>query len=263
MTLGFSDAELAAIADAFPVGPATNLLLSRAGYPRGNIPSMIGVSAAMFWRMVSQELEAGAQENGRERILAVAAETYPAHPVLGGRRIRSVLVVGAAPDGLQPLRLDRELAEAIRAVEGRGITVAYRPAADVTDLGVLGTDPPDLLHLACHGNGEALLFEGPNGARRVAIGDLLAILRTYPRFRGVYLASCEGAGLADRFGAVADQVVAFEGELPDRCALAFTAQLYRALVSAPDLRGAADRAMAMMVAARQPCRALADRIIVR
>jgi hypothetical protein len=270
MSGGLSAEELAAIAEAFPVGPAAEFLLSRAGFPRQYVPSMIGVSPAVFWRQANQELEAGVLENGRDRILSAAAQQYPGHPVLGVRRtrnIRSVLLVGAAPDGLPPMRPDRDLAEAIRAVEHRGISIAYRPAADITDLEVMATDPPDLLHLACHGDGEFLLFEGTDGPRPVAIEDLIAVLASHAgtagrRLRGLYLATCEGAGQAERFAAVAEQVVAFAGEVPDSCAPAFAAHLYRALVSAPDLRSAAGTALTTLVATRQSCRSLASRLIV-
>ena len=268
MSLALSEQELAAITEAYPVGPAAAVLLSRAGFPRGHVPSMIGLSPAVFWRLVNQELETGVLPDGRNRILAVAAEQYPAHPVLGGRRIRSVLLVGAAPDGLPPMRPDRDLAEAIRAVRHSGITVDYRPAADVTDLDVLATEPPDLLHLACHGDGEFLIFEGPAGPLPVTVDDLVAMLAGYARAagrrpRGIYLASCHGAAQAERFAAVADQVVAFGGEVADGCAPAFAGHLYRALVSAADLRSAAGVAITTLVAARPSCRSLAGRIILR
>lgn len=266
MSLALSERELAAITDAYPVGPAAAVLLSRAGFPRGHVPSMIGLSPAVFWRLVNQELEAGVLPDGRGRILAVAAEQYPAHPVLGGRRIRSVLLVGAAPDGLAPIRVDRDLAEAIRAVRASGISVAYRPAAEVTDLDILATDPPDLLHLACHGDPDFLIFEGPGGPVPVAVDDLTGMLAGYARAagrrpRGLYLASCHGAAQAERFGAVADQVVAFDGEVPDGCAPAFASHLYRALAFAADLHSAAAVAIGTMVAVRPSCRSLADRMI--
>ncbi|MEU4555463.1 effector-associated domain EAD1-containing protein [Micromonospora violae] len=266
MNEAFSELELAALAEAYPLGPPATVLLERAGFPRAHVPSMIGVSAAVFWRLVNAEIAAGVLENGSERILKIAEAQYPASPIFGSTGIRRVMLVGAVPDGLPAMRPDRDLAEAVRAVERAGISVTYRLAADVTDLDVLGVERPHLLHLACHGDGEFLIFEGPSGPRPVAIDDLLGLLDGYARtsrhrLRGIYLASCDGAAQAQRFLSVADRVVAFAGELADGCAPAFTAHLYRALITAKDLHEAAGLALDRMTSVQPSCRWLANRLI--
>jgi hypothetical protein len=156
-----------------------------------------------------------------------------------------VLVVGASPTGQERIRPDREARAVVAAAEAGHLQVELAPAALATDLQRILAFRPDILHLACHGDGEHLIFEDLHGEEHLVPAEqVAATLRLYRdvagvRLGGVVLGSCRGADIAACFAEVVDRVVAHRGSLDDACAVAFAGFLYRALRDHPDLGAAA------------------------
>ncbi|MFV2197455.1 CHAT domain-containing protein [Nocardiopsis sp. LOL_012] len=108
-----------------------------------------------------------------------------------------------------------------------GAEVETVQAAGPTDVWRVLDVRPDVLHLACHGEGDRLLFEDLHGeAQYVPAADLAGTLGHYRDalgvgLRGVVLSSCDGEHLAPHFTAAAGAVVAHRGRLDAPCAVAF------------------------------------------
>ena len=266
----FTDAEVIALAQAFPPGPAASGLLAEAGVPSQHIPTALGgLTSNDFWRLVSEAIKAGLIENGRRHILEAAARRFPANPAFQGKeRTRRVLFIGSSPDWMDVLRADRELREIVRRSDPARIEVHYRPAADVSDLQMILTVRPDILHLACHGGEGRIYFEDAAGRRQPLSGaDLAETLRLYAEeagatLRGVVLAACHSAAVAELLLPYASTVIAHAGDFYDDCAIAFSGELYRVLPTAGSL-GAAARIAARHVASSRPlCGDLPQTLVV-
>ncbi len=256
-----TEAELTALARAFPPGPAARAVLSSAGFPGEHLPSAFGVTSTEFWAQVAAAVEDGVLADGRRELLAAAARRFPANPVFladrafpadpvlpaAGAGVRApesapvaVLFVGASPVGARRLRTDREAKAVLRAAGGEGRRVEICPAAEVTDLRRLLDLRPDILHLACHGDGENLVFEDGFGeqatvpAAEVARTLLLYRERAGVRLRALLLGSCHSERAAALFRGAADTVIAHTGPLDDQCAIAFAEWFYRELGRTPD-----------------------------
>jgi hypothetical protein len=267
----FTAAEITALAEVFPpVRPARSLLRA-SDFPMTEMPAAPD-TAIDFWTQVSESLANGVRPGGRQLILAAAARRYPGQDMFrvmagssatddssaaapsspggSGRaraadRVTRVLVIGASPEGAERIRPDRD-ARAIEQARVAGrLDVTYCPAAVATDLQRVLDVRPDVLHLACHGAGQYLVFEDHLGQQhRVLAREVAATLGLYREIGGVHLrglviASCDGESIAGQFAAVADLVVAHRGSLDDACAVTFTSHLYEGLGRAPDLGAAA------------------------
>jgi hypothetical protein len=267
MNTPLTEDEVSELAKVFPAGPSAAVLLDAAGFPDQLLPAPIGLNSLEFWSQVNKAVRSGVAAGGRADILRAASARYPENPVFNGRAIRRVLVVGANPDGLPPLHADRDLHAALAVCQAAGIRVAYCPAARVTDLDAVLRIAPHLLHLACHGDGEHLIFEEDGRPVPVLVTAVTELLGAYAdragiRLSGIYLASCHSAEVAELFTAFADVVVAFSGELPDRCGIAFAEQLYRLLPQRLALDAVAALAVRTVAAARPSCGNLAQRLLV-
>lgn len=290
MSQGFTHAEIGVFAEIFPpVRPARGLLLE-AGFPMAELPAA-PETALGYWEQVSESLAHGVLPGGRQAVLALALQRYPdqavfqddvsgrpapapASPAAAGSR--RVLVIGASPADQDRIRPDRD-ARAIESARASRLTVAYCPAAAATDLQRILDFRPDILHLACHGDGGYLVFEDAYGeGHRVAAADVAATLRLYQRWgqdlyqdpgrarlSGVVLSSCAGDDMAALFDDVADRVVAHRGALDDGCAVTFTHRLYEALEYTPDLGVAARLAAQHTLLHDQACATVVSGLIVR
>jgi hypothetical protein len=269
----FTPEQITALAEVFPPGRTARALLREAGYPMAGLPGLAETALA-FWEQISEALAQGVQPDGRNQILKAASRRYPGNPVFRvafevtldrepGRRVRPevwrVLVVGADPSGTERIRPDLD-AKAIAAAGSKGhLVVEYCPAAAATDLARVLDYHPDILHLACHGDGESLIFEDVHGEEhRVAAADVADTLKLYrdlgrDQLRGLVLASCDGGGIAARFVQAARRVVAHRGLLDDICAVTFTRHLYEALEHTPDVGDAARIAAQHTLLTDQSC----------
>ncbi len=266
--------EVHALADAFGVR-AAKVLLSMARFPARAVPERGYTTALEVWFLVSQEVSRGVMEDGRRRILEAARVQLPYHERFGvgegraeGRRELGVLVVGASPVDLPPVRTDQEsrvIGEAARA--GR-VSVGYAPAAHSTDLAKVRTLRPDILHFVCHGEDGHLMFNDLHGeSDAVPVGRLVESLRFYResagvRLSGIVLAACDGRTLVPAFAEVAETVIGFAGKLPDPCGIAFARNLYTLLNDTGDLPAAAAEAAHLTAQFSGACAPLVARLLV-
>ncbi|GID93433.1 effector-associated domain EAD1-containing protein [Amorphoplanes digitatis] len=249
------------IADAFPAaGPAVRLLRDL-GFPIGAIPGWpASTTAEDWWDMVLIQLDAGILAEGYRKLLRRVMRLLPgntrvfdlwnrvaAAPSASGPP-RSVLLLSASPlaDALgAPLgRLQPEVEyRAILDAAGSRLNVDYRPFATFTDVRRLLEIGHDVLHLACHGNGDLLTFHdaaagaGPGRPpQAIHAADLAAVLLAYQgrpgraRLHGIVLNACYSLQAAETLRKCATTVVAHRDDLPDEAAPAVAAALYRSLL---------------------------------
>jgi CHAT domain-containing protein/effector-associated domain 1 (EAD1)-containing protein len=261
----FTIGEITELAVVFGGGRPARALLRRVGYPMSRMPATAD-TAALFWEQISESLAQGAFPDGRQQIMKEALRQFPGNAVFRiavtvsvviepaadrpasgsaeGGPLR-VLVIGANPAGPERIRPDREARAILAARDGGHFQVELCPAASASDLRQVLTFRPDILHLACHGDGDDLIFEDVDGEEhRVSARHVADTLRLYRelkhvRLRGLVLASCASDGIAGYFTDVAERVVAHRGLLDDDCAVAFAGELYRALAGDNDLGVAA------------------------
>jgi hypothetical protein len=270
------DALADTVTRAFRSPADAERLLRRIGYPSGLTPSF-AVDHRYAWNQVFQNLANGVVPSPYRRLLTEALKVFPANPVFSrlGRlpdlsrvAVRHVLVVGASPGDAERVRGDREVREIRDAADRHGaLMVTPLPAAAATDLREVRTLRPDVLHLACHGDGVDLVFETPEGdSAPVAASRIVGLLAAYRqhddvRLGAVVLNSCHSAEIAKAFAPVADVVVGHRGELDDECAVAFSGELYRALRDARSFAAAARVAAATAALSSGYCTGL-DRDLV-
>ncbi|MYV97438.1 CHAT domain-containing protein, partial [Streptomyces sp. SID3343] len=184
------------------------------------------------------------------------------------RTVPHVLYIGASPDDHAQLRVDRGLRELLGIAEWGGIVVEPVPAAMASDLRRIRATRPDILHLACHGSGESLLFEDIHGEEHaVSAHQIVRTLRLYRdevgiRLRGLVLASCDSEAIVEQFRGTADTVVAHTGPLDDLCANAFAGLFYREVAHGLGLAGAARVAARLTVLDNESCEALESGLVV-
>jgi hypothetical protein len=253
MTDGLTHAEITELARLFPPGrPMTIALLKDAGLD----PSLLPVNAANaleFWLAVNSEILGGTIQDGRRRVIAGAAARYPYNKVLtaAAPAPRRLLFVGASPTRLAPIRADRELRR-IRQAAGP-LTVRDCPAATVTDLNMIRTERPDILHIASHGRGPGLVFDdGAGGSHTVHAKAIAEALATYRqelnlRLHGIVLNACTSEQAGELLLPHADVVLAHRDELEDDDGIAFAGALYQALPDSPGLAAAARIAVRELV----------------
>lgn len=265
----FSEQEIEALAQAFPPVHRAAMLLDLAGIPLTKIPNGAFMSPAEYWWAVSREIDNKVVLDGRQAVLAAAHKQFPYNeaflPKAAG--ISSVLFVGAGSGQGSILRVDRELREILKAVGDR-ITVHPAPAGQATDLELVLARRPDVLHLACHGDGTNLRFESSGREGRLVpaslIADLLGLYREQGGvlLRGVILNACFSAEIAPLFADAAEVVIAHDGPLSDPCAVIFAGKLYAALLNAPTLAEAAVIAAGNSVLEKTGCAMLRENLRV-
>jgi hypothetical protein len=154
-----------------------------------------------------------------------------------GARLR-VLVLGASPAGVAPVRADAEARRIEGAVAADRVDVRYVAAAVATDVEQVRDFRPHIVHFVCHGDEDRLVFsDSLGGYDAVQAGGVAATLAYYQqarkiRLRAIVLSACDGEKLAPAFSAVADTVIAHRGKLADPCGLAFAGQFYRLVSNA-------------------------------
>ncbi|XVQ11486.1 effector-associated domain EAD1-containing protein [Spirillospora sp. CA-255316] len=267
----FTRTEVMELAKVFPPLPAARSVLREAGFPEVAIPAAPD-TALGFWEQVSESIANGVVRDGRRKILAAALRRYPANAVLATPAVETtssasfrVLVVGASPRGTDRIRWDREL-KAISAADRGHLVIQSCPAASVLDLDRIRTFRPDLLHLICHGVGEDLVFEDPDGEPHPVpaedVADTIARSREHEPLRGLLLRSCHSEHIAGLFTRVSNTVIAHRGPLDDTCGTLFADRLYRELINTPDLHAAAWLAAREAANADQACRSILTDLIV-
>lgn len=246
--------EITELAEVFPPPRAARVLLRAAEFPMAAIPGVPDTSLG-FWEQISESLANGLVAHGRDRIMAAALRRFPANKVFQAALVRQparsarpgpwrVLVMGASPLGADPIGADRDAKAIITANRGH-LQVELCPAASATDLRRVLDFRPDILHLACHGDADDLIFEDIHGEEhRVAAQDVADTLKLYHdlegvKLRGLVLASCDSDRIAAMFIGVAERIVAHRSAFGDTCAVAHTRHLYEALELLPDLGEAA------------------------
>ena len=262
--------EIVALAKAFPPVRSAAIVLGQAGIPLEDLPNGEFMTPVEFWWEVSRAIDRGLVRDGRRALLAAAHSRMPYNDAFqpNERQILSVLVVGSSPSEAAQLRADRELRAILAAAKGSHLAVHSAPAAVATDLEQVLSQRPDVLHLACHGDGENLLFESESGQARLVRGDLIAdVLGVYRsqagiQLRGVVLNACHSADIAESFTSVADVVIAHHGPLDDACAVIFAGKLYQALVAAPSLAEAAAIAAGTAVLEHRRCVTLRENLCI-
>lgn len=262
--------EIIALAKAFPPVRSAAVLLSQAGMPLENLPTGEFMTPVEFWWEVARAIERGLVKDGRRAVLNAAHSRMPYNEAfevdLG--RLWSVLVIGSSPNRERPVRADRELKAILVAARTGQFTVHSAPAATASDLEQILSLRPDIIHLACHGDGPNLVFEDVFGRARPVRGDIVAdVLGVYRaqagvHLRGVVLNACMSADLAEPFAAIADVVVAHDGLLDDDCAVVFAGKLYEALTAVPSLAEAATIAASNTILDDDSCGSLRENLVV-
>jgi hypothetical protein len=104
VTQRLSEVEIRALADAFGTHLKARQLLVRAGFPRARVPELVGMPYDYWWEIAGQ-LENGLLVGGRARLLAAAAEEFPASEVFAIHRSPpSALDVDAPRDSVPAAR---------------------------------------------------------------------------------------------------------------------------------------------------------------
>ncbi|GLY50780.1 effector-associated domain EAD1-containing protein [Lentzea sp. NBRC 102530] len=185
----------------------------------------------------------------------------------------SVFFVGTSPFDIDlgRLRADREF-QAAHAGERRGVLrVVSRTARTVAEVAGLLAERPDVLHLVGRASGGALRFGDPYGdTHQVSVEALASRLRAYRDhtdfvLSGLVLSAGRSAEFAELFEGLAKTVVAWNNDLGDDCAIAFSAAMYRHLAqSSVRSLGAAARVAAEEVGgAAAECRNLPEQLHLR
>jgi hypothetical protein len=148
----------------------------------------------------------------------------------------TVLVITAQPNGVPPLRIDREIRqiqEQVRSSELRdSITFEYRPATRVTDLlQHLNEVAPDVIHFSGHGEDAGIvLHDVQDRPRLLSDEDLRALLAVAPRrLKLVVLNACNSADQARVAIEHVDAAVGMTTSILDESARVFAGQLYNSL----------------------------------
>lgn len=264
------DYEVRELARLYPPSLTTVNKLQRAGFDVTLLPSISSVgNARNYWSLINDDVANGVVENGRQLLLAMAREDFRFNQVLFGR-VRpatwEVVLMGATPAGLDPLRPDQEY-RGIHAI-GAGIDVRYHPLAAADDVSELVQRHPHVLHLACHGRGYELTFDdGSGGPHVVHAEDLAGALREHERIEsrrlyGIVLNACDTALAAEALRPCADAIIAHSSDLSDDEALEFAVTFYRTLVTSESLADAAAITKARLVMRDAALRRMAREVVV-
>lgn len=247
-----TDTELHELAKLFRPDANTMGQLRRAGFDLSQFPVAVpGQRPDDYWNLVNEMVIDGSIENGRPRLLDMGRRRYPHNSVFK----RKVLLLGASPLAadtgkvLDSLRIDEEYAAIIEAA--RGMAVDYRRLATVADIQYALDYQPDILHLACHGQGPVLMFHerlarqpGPGQARAIHASDLATALLAYEqehshRLDGIVLNACTSMDAAAELRPCARTIVAYSGDLADADAAEIAGELYGRLAAPRSLASAA------------------------
>jgi hypothetical protein len=278
-----------ALADAFDSDSRVADILGRIGFPNGRRPRNYHGSSEETWIQIFALLDNGIIELPQRSLLTAALEIYPYNNVFrtladkyvliaprGGARFTEdvrlrplrVLVIGASPTDLPPVRADQESRVISKAALPDRVVVSYAPAAESTDLDKVRLVRPHIVHFVCHGEGACLMFNDIVGESdpvpAVRVANTLRFYRESADISlcGIVLAACDGSTLAPAFADVADTVVGFDSVLSDPCGVAFARQFYTLLNDADDLAAAAREAAQLAAQFSSACGPLVDKLII-
>jgi len=168
--------------------------------------------------------------------LAEAQATLANEPWNNLPRKVTVLFITAEPEGVEHLRVDKEVREIqlkVRSSELRdSIAFEYRPAARVTDLiQHLNEVEPDIVHFSGHGADAGLAFQDENDDLRLLTNDELdALLKACPSLlKLAVFNSCDSAEQARVASGRVPAAVGMAQSIEDEAARVFAGQLYNAL----------------------------------
>jgi hypothetical protein len=231
-------ADLGAIAARFHPAEASTSTRP-AGRRRSGLATHTGNGITQDVPMDATLLQSGFSDNHRVVIRSVSFH-----------QIR-VVFVGASPrfngdNQLAEVRFSKELARLRDKARMGHIRLAGEfPHATQDYLAEIMQRQPDILHIACHGRGQELLWEDDDGDADAVPAALLAeniADRAQRQLSGIVLTACDGASAGPLFTCAARDVIAHEGALSSNKAIAFTTRFYDELALMPVLRVAARRA---------------------
>lgn len=140
----------------------------------------------------------------------------------------------------------REIKEGLRAAPAGGsFVVELEPAMRIRDLGDgLRRYRPRLLHLASHGEDQAMLAQDGFGSREdLAMNDLSSIISTAGSMvELVVLSMCHSASGADELARRGTMAIGFEEKVDDGRVSSFSRTFYMALASGRSVAAAFDQA---------------------
>jgi len=263
----------------------TYFLLDDAGMPSASIPPFRNYGTPLlYWRNILQLLATDpipldvlakrGVKNALAAVLQQASKRRPGNAMLHDRFVQAdatfatgtapalppssmpkILVLGATPNNVNPLRVNREL-KVIRAA-------AARPDAknkfEVVD--DLTTDPntlqrtleefrPTILHFACHGQEqgqpEAIILGNADDNAIALPAALLAqmiafVNKTGPAIQAIVLNACASKAVAKAMEGLVDVAVFTEGKIADAAAIAFSEGFYEGLTNGESVGLALDR----------------------
>lgn len=170
-----------------------------------------------------------------------------------------ILFLAADPAGTDRLALDEECA----AIERELSMTAARDDFDFRSKWAVSVDElvrhlntlrPTVIHFSGHGRGPAGLMLQDDGVPQPVPPRALAMLikAAAPAARVIVLNACATAAHADALTAVADCVIAMDGELGDEAARSFAAGFYRALGHRHSVGNAVEQGIAVLAAKQLP-----------
>lgn len=135
-----------------------------------------------------------------------------------------LLFVAAQADGHPRVNIDEEEKLIKKALDSPDAPVSLRreTACTYEDLLEALEDGPEVLHIACHGEGGNIIFaDGP-----VQLDHLVEELTAHPSLKIFITTACESAALARRLSTL-QAAIGMRGEISSEAACAFTKGFYR------------------------------------
>lgn len=164
-----------------------------------------------------------------------------------------IMYVSCNPAAARELSTKHEITEIQKRVmsgpTAKDVTLLPFLHLDPTELALMVADHrPDVLHLAAHGDGHALILEGAEGRALELddrnLGNLLAGVSHRPAL--IVLNACSSDTMAERLAkaGTADHVVGVDAPISNGAAITMAATLYSRLAHAETLQAAFDTAAA-------------------
>ncbi len=245
------------LARVFSSPQSVGRIYDEADLPAYNLPGLISGTPMDHWISVTQHLDAGAVENGLERLVRAAQKLFPGNEVFRnclqlveqstGFRSQALEVLFLASN---PFKTDfADLGVAMRAVThglSRASNIDFVPKTAVRIgelLDLITQEAPDVLHFAGHGSpqGGLHLEDGRNHHRELLPETLAKLIHSHnlgcPRpIRLVVLNLCSSCKIAEYLTMV--PAIGFHGEIEEQAAASFARGFYHGLAKRKDLQTA-------------------------
>lgn len=193
-------------------------------------------------RSAAEQARRAADAERDQQVAALELELAEARATLDSRPWENVpekitvLFLTAAPDGAQPLHVDREIRqiqEQVRSSKLReSIAFEYRHAVRVSDLlQHLNEVQPDVVHFSGHGADAGIaLHDADDSVRLLTNAELAAVLDAAPKpLKLAVFNSCNSAEQARLAVEHVDAAIGMEQTIEDESARVFAGQLYNSL----------------------------------